>query len=353
MNYPRIALAMLVPFCLVATSCKKETEKKELIRPVKAMQVGSASNLSTSIFVGKAKASQEVNIAFEIPGRITELNINVGDKVEKGQILARIDPRNYQNALMLARAELDRSTAQRDRVKKAFESKAVSAQDMTNAESQVRAARATVLIAEKQVEDTDIKAPFSGQIAAKYVDNFENILGKQKVLRMIDLSLIEMEVDLPESLIPNVPYIDKIDVRFSPFPNTTIEAKVKEVGAEANQTTRTYPVTLLMKQPENVTILPGMAGEAVAIGTLPAGTHKTGITILPSALVTDADGKKSYVWVIDPKTGEVNRTEVVANSFSQYGMIVSEGLTAGQWIATAGVNSLQEKQKVTILKDEK
>ncbi|MGB1131377.1 MAG: efflux RND transporter periplasmic adaptor subunit, partial [Haloferula sp.] len=232
---PRVPRLLLLSVALVLSSCsKKESVSEQPVRPVKAIQIGSPSTIDRKVITGKARPAEQVDIAFEVPGKLVELAVDVGDEVKKGQALAQLDPRDFRNAVAMAEAEAQRAAAQRDRVVKAFETNAVSAQDVTNAKAQSRAADAAVEIARKQLEETTIRAPYDGSIAATYVENFENVLGKQKVVRLIDLSRIEMVVDVPESLIPNVPYVESIEVVFAPFPEIKIPARVKEVGSEAS-----------------------------------------------------------------------------------------------------------------------
>lgn len=346
---PRVPRLLLLSVALVLSSCsKKESVSEQPVRPVKAIQIGSPSTIDRKVITGKARPAEQVDIAFEVPGKLVELAVDVGDEVKKGQALAQLDPRDFRNAVAMAEAEAQRAAAQRDRVVKAFETNAVSAQDVTNAKAQSRAADAAVEIARKQLEETTIRAPYDGSIAATYVENFENVLGKQKVVRLIDLSRIEMVVDVPESLIPNVPYVESIEVVFAPFPEIKIPARVKEVGSEASELTRTFPVTLVMEQPEGATILPGMAGEAVGTAKLPEERLAKGITIPASCLVS-ADGEESYVWIVNPATGLVSRQTVTVARFTPYGLVVSEGLKAGDWVVTAGVHSLSEGQIVSLL----
>lgn len=329
------------------SACSEDKEAKELIRPVEAMQVGVVSNIDKSVLHGKAKATREVNIAFEVSGRIVSFAANVGDEVKEGDILAQLDPRDYQNAVTVTEAEVERAAAMLKRVEKAFKGNAVSAQAVTNAEASIKAAEAALRIAKKQSEDTTIRAPFSGRIVATYKENFENTVAKQKVLRLLDLSKIEMVVNVPEKLIPNVPHVDSLSVSFSAFPEVKIPAKIKEVGSEASELTRTYPVTLIMEQPKNVQVLPGMAGEAIATAKLPEDRFAGGITVLPSSIAST--NGESHVWVINPDTGVVSKTKVTVSRISPSGMVITEGITPGQWIATAGAYSLKEGQKVRIL----
>lgn len=337
---------------LLIASCSQEAPVPDVIRPVKAFKVGDASSFETGTLTGKAKATEEINIAFEVSGRIVELPIDVGDVVEQGQVLSRLDPRDFENAVAVAAAEMERAGAQKERVRKAAASNAVSAQDVTNADAQAAAAEASHRIAVKRLEDTTITAPFGGRIAAKYVENFSNVIAKQKILRLLDISKVEMIVDVPERLIPRLRFVKSIQVTFTPFPDLKLDASVKEVGSEASSLTRTYPVTLIMDQPEGVEILPGMAGEAFGRAELPPEELAGGVTIPPGAVVSSSSGDQSYVWTVDKTSGAVSKSPVEIDRFSRFGVVVTSGLEPGQWIATAGVHSLTEGQRVRILEGE-
>ena len=288
-------------------------------------------------------------MAFEVFGQLVERPANVGDVVRAGEVLARLDPRDFQNDLATAKAERDRARAHYSRVEIAARSGAISQQELTDAEARFRQADAQVAIREKALADTVLIAPFAGTIAATYVENFQNVRAKQEILRLLDTSKIEMIVNIPESLISSVPYVRDIRVRFDPFPDAEIPASIKEVGTEASRTTRTYPVTLLMEQPEGIEILPGMAGEASGRVELPDDTGVSGVEVPIAAVFADdaSDSEQSYVWVIDGESSTVSRRPVTPLDFSAIGVRV-QGVAPGERVVAAGVHSLREGQPVRI-----
>lgn len=196
---------------------------------------------------------------------------------------------------------------------------------------------------------TTLKAPFAGVVVETYVENFETMLAKQPVLRILNPSNIEFIINVPENLIGYVPFVVDITVKFDALPDTEIKANIKEVGKEASQATRTYPVTLVMEQPEDVEILPGMAGQAYIQSELPDTAKETGMEIPATAVFTATDADKSYVWVIDEASETISRREVSLGRLSQYGVLVKSGLKPGERIAIKGVHSLKEGQKIRIL----
>lgn len=328
------------------------TEATEVVRPVRAMQLGMQEAFAERKFPGRAEASNEVTLAFEVSGKLNELEVSVGDKVKRGDVLASVDPRDFQNALDQAKAEAKRANSRYQRMQKAFADNAVSAQNVSDAEAAYESTRALLNIRQKALDDTKLLAPYDAIVAATFVDSFGNVRAKQPAVRLVDPSRIEMLADLPESLISFAKEGMKTFVRFDVFPDLIIPAVVKEVGSEASETTRTYPVTMIMDQPEGATILPGMAGEAwpsleeYSAELAPEGFH--GFVVPVSAILAGNDGKK-YVWVIDAQTGRVRKTEVSLGELTTHGVLV-QGLDGGLYIATAGVHSLRQGQQVRILK---
>ncbi|MDH3899678.1 MAG: efflux RND transporter periplasmic adaptor subunit, partial [Gammaproteobacteria bacterium] len=126
-------------------------------------------------------------------------------------------------------------------------------------------------------------------------------------------------------------------------------AEVFEVGTEASLTTRTYPVTLIMSQPEGFTILAGMAGRARGLLKQVADTDTGGVQVPVGAVFTPETEDTNYVWVIDEQTGVVRQQAVVTGELAREGVQVLEGLSPGDWIATAGVYTLREGQQVSIM----
>jgi RND family efflux transporter MFP subunit len=345
----RLGLAALALIPIGALpGCGAQEEPPEPIRPILSVVVAD-TDLAGRRFPGRAQATEEVDMAFEVSGQLVERSADVGDEVRAGEVLARLDARDFQNDLATTKAERDRAGAHYSRVEIAARTGAISQQELTDAEARFRQADAQVAIREKALADTVLLAPFAGTIAATYVENFQNVRPKQKVLRLLDTSEIEMIVNIPESLISSVPYVRDIRVRFDPFPETEIPATIKEVGNEASRTTRTYPVTLLMEQPEGVEILPGMAGEAQGRVQVPDDARASGVEVPIAALFADeaSDSEQSYVWVVDEASSTVSRRPVTPLGFSALGVRV-QGVDPGERVVAAGVHSLREGQPVRI-----
>jgi RND family efflux transporter MFP subunit len=368
-------------------------------------------------FPGRAKAKNEVDLSFRVSGPLVSLPVDVGSKVKKGDVIAAIDPRDFQAALESAQGNLSReqsnllamergarpeeieqfkaavaeaeasyqqavaehernakllpkgaasqsdfdmTLARRDRtaaqVKKAKEDlniglKGARAEDLDAKRAAIRALEAAVTNAKNQLDYAVLKAPFDGNVAARYVDNYQTVQAKQPVIRLLDVSKIEVTIQVPESLISLVPRVKKAICRFDALPGGEFIGQVTKIGSEASQTTRTYPVTVEVDQPKDVQILPGMAA---TVRRQPEESEKvTGedLVVPPSAVFTAEAGQQSYVWVVGEGSQEVTRRAVKTGKLTPVGIAVTEGLKPGEWVVTAGVHSLREKQQVSIFEE--
>ena len=307
-------------------------------------------------------AYQEINLSFRIGGPLIQFPVKVGVAVQKGQVLARIDPRDFDIGLRQAQGQLEETRAAALRAESDYERQqrifkedpgATSESAIDRAREQrdraranIRSLEAAVDSARDQLADTYLRAPFGGTVVATFVENYEQVRPQQQVLRVVDTSRIKMVVNIPENFISLAKRIKDITVVFDPFPKEKLAAQILEVSPEASQLTRTYPMTLVMNQPKNVKILPGMAGraEAQSLGGLDGGQ----IVIPMGAAFSSAEGGKTYVWVINDLTKTVTRREVTLGTLTNAGTEVLAGLQRGEWIATAGVHSLRDGQRVRI-----
>jgi len=346
---------------------KKEVEEKIVIRPVMAMKVVEEVQFRQRQFPGTAKATQEIDLSFRVSGPLITLPVDIGDEVSTGDVVARIDPRDYEVELRSARGELNeaiavmkRANADYQRVKNIFEQdpgaisqisvdNALQARD--SARAKVDALTASVTTKKDRLNYTHLKAPFDGIVVNKYVENFQDVRSKQAVVRIIDKSHIEMIISIPENLIALAGAAKNIEVIFDPFPDRKIPAEIKEIGKEASRTTRTYPVTLIMEQPDDINILPGMAGKATGEAPEDTSLLPEGRPVPVSAIFSPDDINKTYVWIIDEKSKQVTKQEVTTGRLSNTGIMVTAGLKTGAWIATAGVHDLREGMEVRILEE--
>lgn len=402
---------------LLAAGCGPSAPAPELVRPVRAIKVGDLKAIAGRDFPGRAEAVDDVDLSFRVAGPLISLPVDVGSEVKKGDVIAAIDPRDFQAALDSAQGNLARAqanlrametgarpeeierlksavaqaqasydqalaefernerllpqgavsqsdydigVARRDRtqeeVKAAQEElnmgmRGARQEDLDAKRAEIKALEAAVTNAKNQLDYTVLTAPFDGKVSARYVDNFQTVQAKEPIVRLLDITKIEVTIQLPESLISLVPQVKQVACRLDAFPDRDFLGRVTKIGSEASQTTRTYPVTVQIEQPQDVQILPGMA--ATVRNQPEEGEDATiqDIVVPAGAVFSKEAGGQSYVWVVDEGSQMVSRRKVTKGSLTPAGIVVTDGLQHGEWVVTAGVNLLHEGQEVTIYQE--
>ena len=359
------ALFMMAIFAVSLSGCwEEETEEAKVEpRPVMAVQIGATDFLGQRHFPGRARAAREVSLAFRVSGTMSQRSVVVGDVVEESDVVAVLDPEPFQADVSRLQADLEAARAdllakeeQFDRVEKLVESGTYSEArgDASRAERDTASARVNSVAsalerAELDLSYTLLRAPYPGRVVAVYAENFEEVAAQKPVVRLLDSSSVEIVIDIPETLIALVPQVEELLVTFDAFPGVEWKGTISEVGSEASQTTRTYPVTVVMQQVESATVLPGMSGRARA-SRLKEASLSTNVVVPVSALrPMEPGGDQMAVWVIDEATQTVSLKPVMIGQLLSIGTEVTEGLSDGDWIVTAGTHSLTEGQEVNIL----
>lgn len=334
---------------------KAEPETREVVRPVKMMTLSNGGLQREVSLPGQISPARQANMAFEIPGQMTDIYVTEGQEVTAGQLLAKLDPRDYQAALDAARAQLEIAQIEEKRARALFQSEAASKQTLDAAVSNLKVAQATFDKAEKAFNDTSLIAPIDGVVARILVEDIVAVAPKQDILILQDNSSLKVTVDIPETLSiladPNMTYEErtertKVRVSLTALPDRSFPARMTEVSMTADPVTRTYKGTVIMDRPEDLNILPGMTAKVTA--SMPSRhTASAGSFSVPLQAVGATEEGKSFVWRVAPGDMAVSRVTVDTGAIVGENIeIASEGLSEGDRIVTSGVSQLVAGQKV-------
>ncbi len=326
---------------------KAQEEAAPVVRPVKTMKIGGvmAGRLT---FPGRVQASQRVNLSFRVSGPLVEFPVNEGQEIETGQLLARIDPRDYRIALDEARAAYEKAESDYQRYQRLYEREAVPLSDLDFYLAQRDVAKARLDNAKVNLSDTYLKAPFSGRVGEKYVENYEEVTSLQNILSLHDITHIEIVIDVPEYIMASVKAQREVRLIavFESAAGQEYPLEFLESSAQADRQTQTYRVTLTMPQPEELRILPGMTAQVKVFGLVAGVDEASSDFIVPAQAVFAGDDGTQHVWIVNEDM-TVHRREVKVGRVTGEGDIrIHSGLSAGEMIATSGVTQLHEGMKV-------
>ena len=347
-SWIRTGAIFLVVF-LGMYGCSKEEEAppREIIQAVKIMKVQAGQDQFSTSFPGKVRAAKRSELSFKVSGPLHELPIDEGQLVKKGDVVARILPRDFQVALNEAKAHEVEAEKQYRRYKDLYAKKQVSKSDFDRYKAARDVARAQKEDAENALDDTTLRAPFDGVIAKRYVENFEKVQAKQPIAFLQLIDQLEILIDVPELTMAR--FRDQgqgvVVVEFDSVSGKQYPLTVKEFSTEADPATQTYQIVMVMAQPEEANILPGMTAKVTAT----AGENTTGDTsiIIPALAVLNDAENKSYVWILDLESTTVHKTLVQVDRLEgSENIVIQDGLQGGETIIIAGVTKLQEGMKV-------
>lgn len=344
---------LFIASLLLLASCWRSESPQSFVRPVKIAEAISLDNYGKD-FVGVVSAEQYTNLAFQVGGLIKRMYVNEGSTVKKGQILAQLDTQDYIVQLEADKAQYQSAKSILERNERLLSRQAISTQDVEIARANFQKAKSAYEYSQNQLEYTNLRAPFSGSIETKFVEDFQKIAAGEKVVKLINPSVLDVSFTLPETNINITMVQAQYSVEFENLKGKSFSAKIKEV-VDASVGGMGIPVTLTITDPEfnpaKQNIKAGFACKVkVLIENRPS--LKGFIKVPVSAIFAEntLDSTK-YVWILDPSTNIVTKREVKTSGLmGNSDVIVSKGLVGGEKVVTAGVYQLVDNQKVTVLK---
>ncbi len=345
--------------------CAAEAPPPEPLRPVRSEQVFSGGGSRVRTFSGTARAGVETNLSFRVPGRIERFDVKVGDRVRAGQIIARLDPKDFELSVERARAALDQARASGrnadanlQRIRGLWENGNASQNDLDASLAAAQSSRAEVESAGKALEQsqrqrdyTVLRAPVNGAIASTAAEVSENVASGEAIVMLTSGSRLEVEVAMPEQLIAQVQQGDVVGVSFDALPGPTFEAIVTEVGVVATSAATAFPVTVRLSSPSEQ-IRPGMASQVTF--RFDSADDRKRFYVRAEAVGEDRAGR--FVFVLETGEGQevatIRRTPVTIGDLTPDGIEIFSGLEEGQRVVTAGVRRLTDGQRVKLLESE-
>ena len=201
-----LVLSLSVAFGgLLLTGCSKEEAPvvEEVAQIVKVVTVGDATGQSR-VFTGQVRANKRVELAFQVSGPLSQLSAEEGQQVKKGALLAQILPRDFETALAAARANAVEAEQQYLRYKELYVRKQASKAQFDKVKSQHDIAQSNLKKSQDVLADTSLRAPFSGVVAKRFVENYTEVRAKDPIVSLQDISKVEVLISVPERMAADV-----------------------------------------------------------------------------------------------------------------------------------------------------
>lgn len=349
-------LSCLLMACFSLLACDKQDNSAApsttALRPVKTLVIASRLEPEWRELPGVVDAFKKAELSFSIAGKLTKLNKQEGDVVEQGQALAILDQTELKTLVIARQADYEKAKADFNRAKLLIDKNHISKSDYDQLRAQYESARANLSIAKQNLDNSVLKAVFSGRIAKRHVDNFEEVAAKQSIYTLHDTRQLLIEINVPESAMIRVRENKnrKIYATFSAIPNKLFPLKLHEVSTQAESGTNTYRVTFSMPEIKDANILPGMSA-MVKVDRSSVDSDHPIVAIIPAiAVLSDQDGP--FVYLVnssDGRTGTVEKHAVTTGKLTNLGLEITQGLNPGDRVVVGGVSKMHQGLSVALM----
>ena len=350
-----------IPFAALAvavllSACGREAESPAPeVRPVRTITVAKREVGEVVSYTGRIEAEIEARLSFRIAGRMIERSVNVGDRVDAGQVVARLEPQDELNALRSAQAAVAAAEAQFAEANSNFErQRHLLARDVASraqferaeqaletARAQLDTAQAQLKAAKDRVSYTELTVDAPGVVIATAAEPGEVVQAGQLVIRVARKDGRDAVFDVPAQVLRSAPSNPIVKVNLTDDPKVTATGRVREVSPQADPVTRTFEVRVGLIDPPAAMLL----GSTV-IGRMQLEATPT--IEIPATALTEFD-RRPGVWVVDPKSLTVSARNVEVLRHDPATVAIASGLDTGDIVVTAGVQALHPGQKTRLL----
>ncbi len=361
-----ITIPLVVVFLFVCIIAGREIKKKALqltdtssktesLVPVKVV-TAAPGNISRFIkYSGVIQARQQARILSEVSGKVKSINAKIGDPLEPGDPILKIDDEVLKYTVEQAEANVLQLEAAHDMSKKdlarnnnLFEKKVISefqfdsakAKEKTN-RALLNSAKASLKIAKRELRETLIKSPLKGILAERTVDIGSNVGQGSRIATVVAIDKVKITIGVSEQAVAKLHQGQKVIIETDAYPGKKYNGIIDSVGTKADDKTLSFPAEIMINNDIEPVLKPGMVART-SINT----ENFTNVISLPEESIYDNNGTY-YAWIIKEDTAY--RTKVIPSSFIGTSVVISKGIKPNQTIVVSGRERLLEGSRVQII----
>lgn len=331
-------------FCaglLLAAGCSS-SERPRTVEPIRVETVVAtpSADAGSAVYVGTVEEETSSALSFPVAGTVRAMSAEEGRRVREGELLAELDAASARRTFDAARASLEQARDACDRLGRLYEAKSLPEIKWVEAQTRLQQAEAAFGIAEKNLKDCSLYAPFSGVVGRRRAAVGETALPGVPVLTLLKIGTVKVRFSVPEREIAGLGPETAVRVSVAALGDRTFRAGKVEKGVEADPLAHTYDVRVALDNAGGE-LLPGMVCrvEAVSSGAAEA-------IFVPVRAVQQAGDGSRFVWVVRDDTAR--RAPVTTGRLAGNAVELTGGVAAGDRIVTDGMQKIGEGTKVTV-----
>ncbi len=292
---------------------------------------------------GNVDTKENILVQPEMPGNLIALNVKAGQRVSKGQVLARVDDSGMSQQLASVENQYNLAKTTFERQKNLWDQKIGSEIQFLQAQAQMVGLQKSVLQMKAQLSKTLIKAPFSGVIDEVFVERGEVVAPSMKgLMRIVNLGDMYVTTSVPESYIGKLKVGTTVDAEITSI-GKTYKGRVRQVGNNINTTNRSFGIEVSVPNPQNL-LRPNQVAKLKIIDY----TSKNTI-VVPTNVVQEDGEKNKYVYIVtnpNGKTGIAKKVLIKTGQSSDNVTEILSGLATKDIVVTEGFNTISDGMKL-------
>ena len=328
---------------LLITGCNQGSLEKDAGNEVVKVEVCEVSPVSTSQKGHYSGTTEEKNgtlLSFSTAGTIRSMNVRLGDHVQEGTLIGVLDDAAARSSHAAAAAALTQAEDAYRRMKLLHDKGSLPEIKWVEVQSKLEQARSMETLARKQLDDCQLRAPYAGTIAEKTGEAGQNVIPGQSVAKLVSTGNVQVKISVPETEIGRIRTGQAGQIRVAALGGKAYAATITERGVTANALSRSYEVKLNVSGAGNE-LLPGMVCEV----TLATEGESTAY-VLPEHIVQLDEKNRTFVW--KDNGGKAEKCYITCSDFESDGVVVTEGLQAGDRVIVKGQHKVCNGTPVSI-----
>ncbi len=287
---------------------------------------------------GTILANEEVELRSEVSGKITDIYLEEGKPVKKGQLLLKINDSELKAQLNRAQYRLSLATERESRQKQLLEKGGISQEEYDATLNEVNVLRSEVQLIQAQIEKTEIRAPFDGRVGLKYVSDGSYISPSTRIASLQSINPVKIDFSVPERYVSRVKTGDKITFTVQGT-DRVFEGEIYAIEPKIDSQTRTLQIRAISDNTEGL-LVPGAFADLELI----LETIDDALMIPTIALVPELNGQKVFIY----EGGTVGQRQVQTGIRTEQSVQIIEGLQPGDTVLTTGLLQVRVGMPVQI-----
>lgn len=336
-NY--LIMAMLLPLLFAGCGTREEKQPvSSLPIKVKIQKVIPVAPEHTDGYSGTVEEDNTTSLSFAVAGTVKTMNVSLGQHVAAGQLIATLDRTSMQSAYDAAQASFKQAEDAYRRMQELHAKGSLPEIKWVEVQSKLQQARSVAEMAEKNLDDCSLYAPYGGVISRKDVEVGQNVLPGVSVVGLVSVKQLKVKISVPETEIADIALNREAVITVPALNNSRFIGKVVEKGIVANPLSRSYDVKIRVTDTDG-RLLPGMVTR-VALSS----SNNRAIIVIPAHIVQLDEQNRSFVWM--NQDGIARKRVVSIGGYTSAGIWISSGLKEGEEIITEGRQKVCEGTQV-------